>query len=114
MAILNIAPEDDDGQSAKQKAMDSGKVDFQKEMAKDFPRKKEDMEKGPDYLILTGKYRNHRLKDIDIEELRHYYDKYVKGASNLTDLKRETKEMLEDWLDNYETYSDIQAEIADE
>jgi len=120
LAILNLAPEDDDGHSAKQQAMDSGvNQDFQDAIDTDFPRKEEDTQKGPNYLYVKGKFRNQRNCEIDFEELQNYFTNYLEPKHTQNNgfsdsLWRETYERMVDWINNYEVYQDIEAETADE
>lgn len=92
-------------------------IDFKEEKTtqqmadEDFPRKPEDCEKGPDYLVIKGKFRDKRLKDIDLFELEEYMENYLikgreKGKYTSNDWV-ETYSMIKDWIDNQKAYMDI-------
>lgn len=85
-----------------------------KELEEDFPRKDEDKAFGPGYLFVKGKFRGSRIKEICFEEMSQYYDRYLKGKSLENPDWIETKEAIEDYIDNHQRYEDILQEIREE
>ena len=95
-------------------------IDFESEyeadrklLENDFPRKAEDMVSGPDYLITKGKFKNKRLREVDEFELEEYICFMDKGIANNKYRSSdwlETHEKMKDYLDNYKTYQEIEAE----
>lgn len=79
----------------------------------DSPILKTDFFNGPDFLVPTGKYRGMRLKEIELDELTVFFNKYMQSAFEKTNgsffcpLKQRTYEAVSDYIDNFETYEDI-------
>ena len=90
------------------------------DLEKDFPRDPKDVEKGPNYLYIKGKFRGQLNKEIDIEELENYFNTYLarslekQGGSFSNPEWRETYERMKDWVDNYEIYKDVMIDIEDD
>ncbi len=90
------------------------------ELAEDFPRLDSDTLKGPDYLYIKGKFRGARNKECDISEMQKYFNGYLvnnlskSGGTFSNPEWQETYEMMKDWVDNYDLYQDVMAELEAE
>lgn len=89
-------------------------------LEEDYPRDPKDVEKGPYYLYIKGKFRGQKNNEIDIEEMSQYFDGYLRlnlekqGGSFKSRDWQETYERMKDWIENYHIYQDVIAEIEEE
>lgn len=87
-----------------------------RQMYTDHPILKTDFENGPDHLIMTKKFRDSRLRDIDIEELGNYFTQYMQisfaknGGGFSHPIKQRDYEAIKDYLEHYKTYQEIMEE----
>jgi recombination protein RecT len=82
------------------------------EVEEDFPRSELDKTFGPDYLVTKGKFRNLRLKEIDVAEIEEHLDDIDKKNANGVLTYRgkywmEIRSAYKDYIENYQTYQDI-------
>ena len=85
---------------------------FNEESEADFPRKPADMALGNEYLVVRGKYRDSRLKEISLDDINDHIQ-YIEGRLEKEDKRYMSKDWIEkldafkDFSANYEMYQDI-------
>ena len=80
-------------------------IDFKEDklidVDEDFPRNPEDMELGPMYLFIKGKFRGKRICEIELEEIQKYFE-FLSSKREKDDPRYKSK----DWLETFDAIED--------